>query len=141
LTLCTFDRLPTFDEPAVVASVLAQLRLTAAREAFALLAYCFMPDHLHLLISGEREDSDLRRFVVRFRQATGYRHCRATGRRLWQEGYYDHVLRDAEDTKTIVRYILGNPVRAGLTRVIGEHRWAGSDVYAVADVLEDLARN
>jgi putative transposase len=139
LTLCTFDRLPAFAEPPVVATVLSQLRSTAAKEGFAVLAYCFMKDHLHLLLAGDRDDSDLRRFVVRFRQASGYWYAQATGRRLWQEGYYDHVLRSEEDTRTVVRYLLGNPVRAGLTDSIGEYPWAGSDLFRIEDIVADLA--
>jgi len=35
-------------------------------------------------------------------------------KRLWQDGYYDHVLREEEATIPVARYIVLNPVRAGL---------------------------
>ncbi len=97
-----------------------------------------MPDHLHVLAVGERVDSMLLPFVSRFRQVTGFWYSRAAGRTLWQGGYYERVLREAEETAEVVRYILGNPVRAGLARAIGEYRWAGSDVYALAEIVGDL---
>ena len=33
---------------------------------------------------------------------------------LWQDGYYERVLRKSEDVLAIIDYILDNPVRAGL---------------------------
>ena len=35
-------------------------------------------------------------------------------RRLWQDGYYEHLLRDEETTPSVVAYIIGNPVRSHL---------------------------
>jgi putative transposase len=40
-------------------------------------------------------------------------------------GYFDHVLRSDEDTYRHALYMLGNPVRAGLTQAIGEYPYAG----------------
>ena len=34
--------------------------------------------------------------------------------KLWQKGYYDHIVRREEDLRKITEYILANPVRKGL---------------------------
>jgi hypothetical protein len=51
---------------------------------------------------------------------------------LWQKSYHDHILRKEEAVADVVRYILENPVRAGLVDSIGEypHAWSafGNDV-------------
>lgn len=94
-----------------------------------LIAYCFMPDHVHLLVSGRSEDADLGRFVGRWKQLTGYHYRRKTGERLWQESYHDHVLRDDEETWRAMRYILENPVRRGLAMNFEDYPHSGSDAY------------
>ena len=38
------------------------------------------------------------------------------GRNLWQRGFYEHIVRDGEDTKNIQRYILENPLNWGIDR-------------------------
>ena len=35
---------------------------------------------------------------------------------VWQDGYYERVLRTYESMDTLIRYILDNPVRAGLVQ-------------------------
>ena len=40
---------------------------------------------------------------------------------LWQKGFYDHGLREEEDLKDIARYIVANPLRAGLVEKIGDY--------------------
>ena len=84
-----------------------------------------MPDHLHLLVEGESDTADLSRFIKGWKQATGYRYGREHGRRLWQVGYFDRVVRADEDTFRHALYILGNPIRAGLAKTIGEYPYAG----------------
>jgi hypothetical protein len=55
LTFCTHQRAPVFTSTASVELVLAQISRAANEERLAVLAYCFMPDHLHLLVKGECE--------------------------------------------------------------------------------------
>ncbi len=138
LTLCTARRAPVFSTDRVVVPVLEQFRQSASRELFAVVAYCFMSDHLHLVCLGCADTSDLRRFVADARQRSGYAYSRSCGAQLWQRGYYDHILRDDEATLAVVRYVLANPIRAGLTTVLGEYRFAGSEVFAVAEIAECL---
>jgi len=43
------------------------------------------------------------------------------GGALWQRGFHDHALRRDEDIEDIARYIVANPLRAGLVRHIGDY--------------------
>jgi putative transposase len=115
--------------PTIVDEILLQLRQHCERFEFALIAYCFMPDHLHLLVAGGSERSDLCSLVKAFKQATGFSHRRCTGDALWQHGYHERILRDDEHTWTVARYILENPIRAGLAVRLGDYPFAGSDEY------------
>ena len=40
---------------------------------------------------------------------------------LWQRGYYDHAIRTDENLRNVARYIVANPLRAGLVERIGDY--------------------
>jgi len=134
LTICTAFRRPFFATSSVATDVAAQLLHNSDHFEFAVLAYCLMPDHLHALVEARSEQSDFRAFVKRFKQTTGYRHRQLTNQPLWQPGFHERVLRNDEASAAIVRYILENPVRAGIARQIGQYPFAGSGVYDPASL-------
>ena len=88
-----------------------------------------MPDHVHVLVYGTSLQADLKAFMIHFKKLTGFSYRRETGFKLWQAGYHDHILRGEETTETVARYILENPLRAGLSVTFGEYPFAGSDLY------------
>ena len=67
--------------------------------------------------------------MSRWKQRSGYEYKRRTGEFLWQPSYFDHVLRDDEETKRAVRYVLENPVRKGLVTEFANYPFSGSDVF------------
>src|SRR5262245_9096614 len=110
LTFCTDRRQRLFSDAAVVELVLQQLVRSAREQKFAIPAYCFMPDHLHVLSEGVSEDSDCKRFMKAFKQYSGYYYSQKYRNTLWQRYGFEHVLRDEEVTITVAKYILANPV-------------------------------
>jgi putative transposase len=72
LTFCTFQRNRVFLTAESVAIVHEQILLTCALQEFQIDAYCFMPDHLHLVVTGKRYDSDLKKFIARAKQSAGF---------------------------------------------------------------------
>jgi hypothetical protein len=85
--------------------------------------------------------SDLPRFVTSFKQQTGFWFARQYGVRLWQDGYHDRVLRREEETSEVVRYILDNPIRAGLVTVFDRYPYSGSDRYSVSELAEAVSQS
>lgn len=86
------------------------------------LAYVVMPDHLHWLLQ-LRPGSNLGD-VVRFvkgRCAFQINRATGTGGQLWQPSFYDHALRKEEDLQNVARYVVCNPLRAGLVRRINDY--------------------
>ena len=71
LRFCTDHRSRVFVADAPVALVLSQIRRVLTETGLALIAYCFMPDHVHLLIEGETDASDCRQFIARAKQSAG----------------------------------------------------------------------
>ena len=94
-----------------------------------------MPDHVHLLVYGTSLSADLPSLVTHFKKVTGFEYSQRFKRHLWQPGYHDRVMRDDEHTEVAARYVLANPVRAGLSRQIGEYRFAGSLAYDLNELL------
>lgn len=114
ITINTRERQPVFREAALATRTVETLVQTTAEIGFELLAYCLMPNHLHMLACGKTDDANLVSFVKRFKQSTGYHYKKETGQQLWHRSFYDHVLRAEEDAGDIAAYIWHNPVRAGL---------------------------
>jgi len=138
LTICASERQKVFRSGTTATVVIEQIRHTAHESGFAVLAYCVMPDHLHLLVEGRSASADLRRFIKRAKQRTGRSYSRTAGVRLWQEGYYDRVLRRDEDARAVARYIVENPVRAGLVNLPHEYPHMGSDIWSIEELMDDL---
>lgn len=141
VTITTERRQPWFRDPEIAGQCARMLRQACEKEGFTLAAYCFMPDHLHLLVLTE-VDNDLIRFIHRFKQQTGWwfrvrneagglkaSPTSAVARpRLWQKSYHDHVLRRDEELGDVIRYVLENPVRAGLVASCDDYPYAWSSL-------------
>ena len=136
LTFCTHDRQRHFESSTVVEMVLGQIVTVAPDFSMAVVAYCFMPDHVHLLIEGKQENADMRAFVHRTKQKSGYLFAQTTEKRLWQPSYYDRVLRDDDATISVVRYIVENPMRAGLVETPADYPFLGSGQFSMTEILE-----
>src|SRR4030042_3792443 len=88
-----------------------------------LWAYCFMPNHIHMIAVPETEDG--------LRRAIGEAHRRYTRRINFREGWRGHLwqgrfssfVMDNKYLLTAVRYVAMNPVKAGLVRRPQEDRW------------------
>jgi REP-associated tyrosine transposase len=137
LTFCCNHRRRVFVEADAVAVALAQILHASARHDFAVVAYCFMPDHVHLLVEGRAQGADLIAFARDVKQRTGYHWRGKVDAVLWQDGYYDRVLRDDEQAAIVAKYILENPVRAGLVSEPREYPYSGSQIWTW-EQLQDM---
>jgi len=138
LTFCVRERRKVFTCDQSVHSALLHIRESAKQEQFSLFAYCFMPDHVHLLVEATSPESDLRRFASRAKQHSGAAYALTHGGPLWQRGYYERILRPSEDTKWIARYIVNNPIRAGLASSPSDYPYLGSDVWTIDEMLGSI---
>ncbi len=140
LTLATHNRAEYFTDGAVVALALEHILRSAQPCKIAISLYCFMPEHLHLLVEGLTDDADLRDFVKRAKQSSGFAYSKQHQKRLWQPSYYDHVLRHDESSLYFIAYILRNPVEAQLVSTFSEYPFLGSattPLGVLADMLSE----
>jgi putative transposase len=140
LTTCTYQRHPTFRDAEIATRTIEHFRTTARAEQFELLAYCLMPDHAHLLVEGLTESADFRRFTKLAKQRSGAAYALTADRPLWQKGYYERVLRQEEDAREIARYIVANPVRAGIVESPDRYPHSGSDKWSIGELIEWVTR-
>ena len=91
------------------------------------LAWVLMPDHLHWLMV--LQDGTLAATVRQVKSRSAIAVNRYLGRagRVWQKDYHDHAVREEEDLRAMARYVVANPLRAGLVERIGDYPlWGAS---------------
>jgi putative transposase len=128
-TACTKNRVPLFVEARLVGKCAEILLQECAGEQCDALAYLFMPDHLHLLLRGKEDTSDVLRLMRRFKQRTGYFFSQNSVRERWQKDFYDHICRDEQEVQKQIRYIIENPVRKGFVTHWKDYKFKGSTVF------------
>ena len=97
------------------------LRQTDEEGTARSLCWVLMPDHIHWLM--ELQKGDLSSAVARFKSRSTLWVNRQMGHhgRFWQKGFYEHALRKEDDLRSHARYIVMNPVRAGLVSSIRQY--------------------
>ena len=113
------------DQQPLTAPALAQPLLDSARfyeekQRWHITLFLLMPDHVHALLAFSRDQS--------ISQTVGdWKHFHARKQRIvWQEGYFDHRLRDDERGEQLsakMNYIRQNPVVAGLCAKADDWPW------------------
>jgi REP element-mobilizing transposase RayT len=136
VTTCTLHRRKAFHDVAFGREVAALLIAYAARYNFAVSAYCLMPDHAHVLATARTCEAPLRELVRIWKQVSGFRWQARHGGRLWQAGYFDHILREGEPELSVARYIIENPVRAGLAAAPQSYPLTGSSRYTIDEIAD-----
>jgi len=121
ITTVTHDRRPLFCDWRVGRLLVAELRAATENRHAETMAWVVMPNHLHWLMAPDSEpvDAVIRR-VKSHSARTINQHMGTTGP-LWQKGYHDHALRKDEDIRAVARYIIANPLRAGIVTQIGDY--------------------
>lgn len=130
VTFTTSGRTPLFARWPIGCDAARQLSAPGNWQASRLLAWVLMPDHWHgLVLLGEGETLAMRIGWVKSASARQLRHAHPALGRVWAPGYHDHALRSDEAVVDAARYIVMNPVRAGLARRVGD--WAFWDAVWV----------
>ncbi|MVV51244.1 transposase [Pseudomonas sp. PB120] len=121
LTTNTLDRKPIFTDFALGRLVVHQFRLAHQLRLVNSLAWVVMPDHFHWLVELEKCSlSNLMRQTKSLSTREVNRSSKRTGA-LWQQGYHDRALRREEDLVKLARYVVANPLRAGVVERLGDY--------------------
>ena len=105
------------------------LALYAPQHGLSVLAYCLMPNHVHLVAVPQREDSlgaALKPLFLRYAQHVNWRH-KLSGR-LWQGRFFSCPMDEAH-SRAAIRYVERNPVRASLVRKAEQYAWSSAAAH------------
>jgi len=120
---------------AIVANAMAHFN----GKRYELLAWCVMPNHVHAVLkltTGEELD----KILHSWKSFTSHEINNLSGETgaIWQKESYDHLVRDGEDLRNQVAYVLDNPQKSGLK----DWKWAGcvsGDFLESRTLLRDAA--
>jgi REP element-mobilizing transposase RayT len=121
LTAVVYERHSVFSDWRLGRLLIEQMRAANDEGMVQSLAWVVMPDHLHWLIELKQGSLAALMYRVKSRSCRSINLKRSSQGRLWQRGYYDRALRRDEDLKAAARYIIMNPLRAGLVRRVGDY--------------------
>ena len=116
VTTVTQDRRNVFQSLSAARILIQTLREEEALGRARTLTFVVMPDHLQWLVELGRSAS-LSRVVRTVKSVSSHR----LGSAVWQPGFHDHALRKEEDILDTARYIVANPLRAGLVDRLGDY--------------------
>jgi len=121
VTTCTDQRKPWFERFSVAKLMCQCLTHPDFLSDAENMCWIVMPDHIHMLL--QLGEFSLTRVMNRMKSKSAVMLNRELGRagRFWQRGYYDHALRKNEDVQSVARYIVANPLRAGLVNNIANY--------------------
>ncbi|MFA9460595.1 REP-associated tyrosine transposase [Thiohalorhabdus methylotrophus] len=125
LTTVTHLRRPVFSSLNDARILIRTLRHQHESGQVDSLAFVVMPDHLHWLVAlrDSGELSKVMRSVKTYSARKIQSRCEMapSGGRFWQTGFHDRAVRREEDFRALARYIVANPLRAGLAEKIGDY--------------------
>jgi len=115
VTTVTNGRIPVFADFSAARTLIQVIRQDELLGSHQTLCFVVMPDHLHWLLQLQNEA--LSRLVGRIKSISAKR----LGQPIWQKGFHDHALRREEDVRSLARYVVANPLRAGLVERVGDY--------------------
>ena len=139
-TQVTHQRKPYFQSHETNFQLLEIIHKVQSSKPFELLAYCFIPDHIHLLIQLPIGDSD---FSYRMREikrlTTVFLRKKSNNPNLiiWQNRFWEHTIRDEKDLKIHFDYIHYNPVKHGIAESFDEWEWSSNRDYFGSEFIDN----
>jgi REP element-mobilizing transposase RayT len=128
VTTCTRLRKAILTQTDVTQILMHEWREARDRHGWAIGRYVIMPDHVHFFCAAERDAKPLAAFAGCWKEWTSKKIKTAIGltNPVWQEEFFDHVLRSSESYSQKWSYVRDNPVRAGLVATANDWPWQGA---------------
>ena len=145
-TLVTYQRQKIFSLPLARLLFLKAVEHVRSYHTFTNVAYCILPDHIHMIWQLAEDDADYskrinavkRRFSMKYRQrfnALPQKNQTQINRRestVWQRRYWEHYIRDEIDFQYHMEYIHFNPVKHGLVSRVRD--WDASSFFSYVNL-------
>ena len=154
LTFSCYKRLPLLTNDTWRTWLSEGITRTLEKQRFTLIAFVYMPEHLHLLIFPTDDTCAIEQLLFAVKRPFSFKVKRAleeshspllqkltirdrpnhTSFRFWQEGPgHDRNLISAKNCLKAAEYIHNNPVRRGLCSTADRWRWSSWKFYHASD--------
>ena len=117
VTMVSHNRNKLFTKLNMNRCLIKHMREIEREQRIKSIAFVIMPDHLHWQFQ-ILSNNTLSNIVRLFKGRTA-----ASFYKLWQKGYYDHLIRNEEDLIASARYIIANPLRAKLAGKVADYSY------------------
>ncbi|MGZ5909374.1 MAG: REP-associated tyrosine transposase, partial [Reyranella sp.] len=110
-----------------IASLVEDALLHFDKERYRLLAWCLMPNHVHVVIE-MLDGRSLSEIVGNWKSFTAKRANAQLGRSgsFWHADYFDRYMRDEGHLARTIEYVEQNPVKAGLVGIASDWPWSSA---------------
>jgi putative transposase len=150
LTFSTYQRLPLLTKDSWLCRLSKTIDAAGVAEEVGLVAFVFMPEHVHLIIQPNKGKSSIGRYLARLKQPfskdlkeqlialnsswlsqlTVRERPGKTCFRCWQEGAgYDRNLYSDKAIQRAIEYVHLNPVRRKITSNVMDWKWSSARFY------------
>ena len=160
LTFSCYGRLQLLDDDWRLLLLSRQLGSALETCGFNLVAFVFMPEHVHVLVYGNRPGTDVSRLLKAIKRPFSYQvKCRLIDEcspllkeltvrengiemfRFWQAGPgYDRNLHTTQAVLASLNYIHMNPVRRQLVGEAEDWKWSSAGHYVLGSTDKDLPK-
>jgi len=125
------------EDPAIAGMIILAFNFIQEKTFWRIVSAVVMPNHIHLLMNGEKANCSLDKCLKTFKGYTGRKANQILNRdgAFWCPEYFDHWCRNAEKEESVKRYIKNNPVKARLVRNVEEWKW----FYCSAESIDPRA--
>lgn len=134
ITICSSNRANVFKNTGIINEIITLVKDLSQRFGIVIFAFCFMPDHLHLVIASESGYSLVD--WIRLFKGNATKIIRKHGFQgsIFQPSFYDHFIRKDEDLLKHIRYVLENPIRKQLGNSRRKYPYIGSFGYDLSEI-------
>lgn len=137
-TVCVQHKQPLFARDTIVAEFVSILDWARKRNGCVVMLYCFMPDHLHLIVQGQNDQADLYKTMLDLKYKAGLYLSQSRAHHRLQKNFYDHIIRGENELASHLTYVAENPIRRGLVSRWQDYRFTGSlgiDFLSIMDAM------
>ena len=119
VTTIVNKRKQLFNDLQIARTVIKEMKMLHDSGYVESLTWVLMPDHLHWLLSlGNKDSLSTIVKLLKARSAISINKILKRSGSVWQKSFHDHALRKESNIKDFARYIVANPVRAGIVKSI-----------------------
>jgi REP element-mobilizing transposase RayT len=122
VTICTSDKIEILTKNKIPEILINNIKWFIGNSVIINLGFVIMPDHLHWAFASMGE-STLNNILRRYKSfaAKKIKEELCWNIKIWQDCYYDHLLRDIRDFRIKLDYMHNNPVRKGIVKRPAEY--------------------